>query len=97
MIGETRQVDPLRNGRLFADGSTFDQECGPTFQFAAQQIHALLGLGPVLHHDILEFIVEEFFRSALPCGIDLDEIRQYAFRPELSGAPGFKSGQQLLR
>ncbi len=87
----------MRVGRFLGDRPAFDQERRAAFQFAAQQIHAPLGLRPVLHHHVFQLVVQELFRRSLPCRIHFDEIGQHAFRAELAGAPVFERGEQLLR
>ena len=40
-----------------------DQEGGAAIEFGADEIEAALGLLPVLHHDVLQLLVEELFRG----------------------------------
>ena len=47
-----------------------------------QGSHALLRLVPVLHHHILQLVVQELFRRPLPRRIHFDEIR-----PGFEGCP----------
>ena len=50
-----------------------------------------------LHHDVFQFVVQKFFRRALPRRVHFHEVGQHALRTELPALPVFQRGQQLLR
>ena len=68
-------------------GVRMHQERRPAVQISAHQLDALLGLGPGLHHHVLQFLVQKLFGGLLKLRIHFDEIGQHAHRLQIAGLP----------
>ena len=68
-------------------GVRMHEECRPAVQIAAHELDALLGLGPGLHHHVLQFLVQKLFGGLLKLRIHFDEVGQHAHRLQITGLP----------
>ena len=72
------------------------QERGAPVQIAAQEIHAAIGVLPVLHHHVFQLVVQKFFGALFEGRIHFHEIGQHALRLEILHCAFFERREQAL-
>ena len=60
------------------------------------EVEAAIGLGPVCHYYVFQFVVQELFGGLFKLRIDFHEIGQYALRTQVVGLALFERGEQSL-
>ena len=72
------------------------QERGAAVEFGADEIEAALGLLPVLHHHVLELLVQELFGRLFELRVHFHEVGQHAERLEVVGLALFERREEAL-
>ena len=56
-----------------------NQECGPAIYSGFEQLNALLGGHPALHHNVVQFLAEKFVHHPFVRPAHLQEVRQCTY------------------
>ena len=94
VVGQLRKFRRRFGAVLLAAVSAMHQKRGAAIGRRAQQSHAALRLVPILHHDVLQLVMQKLFGRPLVRRVDVHEVRQQAQR--LETAIAFESAEQPL-